>query len=146
MAGKELDSRYYKEKKRRLRRALQRAATLSNKPLHLRPDPVSKETVAMFGSLPDTFFENLAAAIVYRAALDYEDYLVYLYFAQDDTEKNNWYRKFKDAESFFGSTWYYALVSLDHERIIKHLNYTAKTRIKNGEKTRTKGWSFASLD
>ena len=137
MAGKDPDSRYYEKKKRILRRAFQRAA---------KPNPVSEETVLMFGSLPNTFFENLAAAIVYRAALDYEDYLVCLYFAQDNIEMDNWYRKFKEAESFFGSTWYYTLVNLDHKRIIKHLNCKAKTRTKNGEKMRTKGWSFASLD
>lgn len=61
---------------------------------------ISKKFLEM---LPNSFWNNLSAAIVYRAALDYEDWLVRVYFSTNQREYFCRIRDFEEVKHFFGS-------------------------------------------
>lgn len=109
------------------------------------PVNISEETHKLFDPLPDAFFSNLAASIVYRAVIDYENALIDYYLSAEE-QKEEKSSKALGIRKFFGSSWYYVLVNIDPAPILAHIEETAKTKFKNGETQRSKRRNFASLD
>ena len=106
---------------------------------------ISEETHKLFDPLPDAFFANLAASIVYRAVIDYENALID-YYSSPEEQKEEKSSKVLSIRKFFGGPWYYVLVNIDPAPILAHIEETAKTKFENGEIQRSKRRNFASLD
>ena len=81
-------------------------------------------------SVSHSFWSNLAMNIIYRACMDYEDYLVALYFEKDPKKSHKLYGDFKEVRDFFGSDWWYVLTDIDHKKILQALNKKVRDRIK----------------
>lgn len=84
----------------------------------------------LWDDVPKGFWPNLAAAIIYKACMDYEDRLVSLYFETDPRKSRDKYGDFREVYDFFGSDWYYMLTDIDHQIIIRELNRKAAIRMR----------------
>lgn len=115
------------------------------KSLYLTPVNISEETHKLFDPLPDEFFSNLAASIVYRAVIDYENALIDYYSSREE-QKEEKSSKVLSIKKFFGCPWYYVLVNIDPAPILAHIEETAKAKFENGDIQRSKRRNFASLD
>ena len=123
---------YYKRKKNYIKKLAAKSKADPKSPLE-KTVHISEETKKLFEPLTDYFFEELAAAIVYRATLDYEESLVQLYFATKQQSRTLYYNRFREVQRFLGSTWYYTLVNTDHKPVIAALNKRVLKRLKAGE-------------
>lgn len=86
----------------------------------------------IYNGVSNSFWRNLAVAIVYRACIDYEQILVDEYNAYNgkSIEGKNYNRK--ELEAFFESEWFQTLVDIDSKIIVDQIRVRAAERINGG--------------